>query len=128
VPLFHASPLFFVAYLKKLWVVHSNLQGEEARITKILAVEEKQKTKNPSCTELEDGKASCGKLRSLPLPREPGAYICRWLPGPWVASYGLRVQTRLAIPFSTTAEPYSMRFAQLAMGCSNPASSASSQS
>jgi len=78
------------------------------------------KIKNTSCNELEDVKASRGELRSLPLPGEPGSYICRWLPGPWVASYGLRVQTRLAIPFSTTAEPYSMRFAQLAMGCSNP--------
>jgi len=120
-PLVHALPLFFVAYFKKLWVVHGNLQGEEARITKILAVEEKQRTKNASCSELEDEKASCSELQSLPLPGEPGSYICRWLPGPWVASYGLRVQTRLTIPFSTTAEPYSMRFAQLAMGCSNPA-------
>ena len=48
-------------------------------------------------------------------------YVCWWLLGPWIASYGPRARTQLANLLSTTIEQYSTRFAQLAMGCSNPA-------
>ena len=65
--------------------------------------------------------ASCSELRGLPLLGwEDSSYICERLRGPWIASYGLQARTRLAIPFSTTAERCSLRFAQLTMACSNP--------
>ena len=55
------------------------------------------KTKNASCSELGDEKASCGEPRRFPGFDAP---MCQWLPGPWI-SHGLRESTRPAKPFSS---------------------------
>jgi len=97
-----------------------SLDGNEGALSELGVVGEK--TKNASCSELGDENASCSELRGLQLPGVRWSYMCRWLPGPWVASYGPGARKRPAKPFSTTPERYSARFAQLAIGCSNPAS------
>jgi len=77
------------------------------------------KTKNASCSELGDEKASYGEVRSLPGVWRP--YICWWLPGRWVASYDPRGRMRQDRLLSITPERFLTCFAQLATGCSNPA-------
>ena len=71
------------------------------------------KTKNASCSEPGDENVSCSELRGL----QPPGFDCPIC----TTSCSSRARTRPDKPFPTTSERYPTRFAQLAMGCSNPA-------
>ena len=53
-----------------------------------------EKTKNASCREQGGEKSELWRASKTPGVRR--FYMREWLPGPWIASYGLRERTRRA--------------------------------